>query len=172
MRLLLPALALLSSCCSQTKNIEWKQETLSGTLTVPDGWRKIVPDGTSQSQRLFQKYGDHETSSPTISLNVYSRFDPRFPKTQEGCAQSYLDGIHDVHDDSVTFSKIGANLNPQFGQVTLYHYRSEWFGDHLVSFLVSSGAFIHVELWTKDREQMKADQFSFEEFVKGVRMAK
>jgi hypothetical protein len=168
MRLLLPVLLLLLASCSHIKRLDWKQESFSGTLMVPKGWERKIPDGPAQSQRLFQRHGNFDASSPTITMDVSSRFDQHFPKNAEGCALSYLDGIHDVHDDSVRFTKVGIIMNPEFGQVALYHYHSRWYGNHLLSFLVSSDSFIQLELWAKTMKEMKANQPSFELFVQGV----
>ena len=170
MRLILfIALALLTGCASH--NIKsWKCKQGAGKFTIPDGWEMYDIKAPSEVQNLITPIGKEGLSDPGISLDAYCSFDKRFPETQRGCAESYLDGIHDVKDDTVKLEEVGNVSNESHGEITIFRYYSDWYGDHLVAMIVDRGIYATAELWTETEQDRKTYRSGFEEFVRGVRL--
>ena len=103
-------------------------------------------------------------------LTLIAVFDDRFPRTQQGCAESYLNGIHDVDDDSVQFEIVGSVPNRFHGDIMLYRFHSDWYGDHLIAMIVAESGYATVELWTDSQEQREKHSEAFREFVKGIEL--
>ncbi|HEY1084900.1 MAG TPA: hypothetical protein VGE29_21730 [Prosthecobacter sp.] len=112
----------------------------------------------------------HPGAGTTISIRVYDRFDSMFPKTQQGCAESYLAGIHDIHDDSVVMEACGSVRNRAHGETAIYRYHSDWYGDHLVAMIVAGHGYATVELWTKSAAQREQHTAAFERVVEGIQL--
>lgn len=146
-----------SSCCG-----------VAGTYRVPQGWEVRKIEGPSRVENMIQEIGRSGRDDPGITVDAYCGFDNRFPRSQKGCAESYLDGIHDVDDDSVQFEAVGSVINPVHGAITIYRFHSEWFGDHLVAMIVADSGYATVELWADNEKQREKHSEAFREFVKGI----
>lgn len=143
---------------------------IAGTYRVPQGWEVRKIEGPSRVQNMIQEIGRSGRDDPGITVDAFCKFDNRFPRTQQGCAERYLDGIHDVDDDSVQFEIVGSVPNQFHGDITLYRFHSEWFGDHLVAMIVAEKGYATVELWADTQGQRETHSDSFREFVKGIKL--
>ena len=162
-------LAVLSGCATPSIH-SISCGGVAGTYRVLQGWEIRKIEGSSRVENMIQEIGRSGRDDPGITVDAYCRFDHRFPHSQQGCAESYLDGIHDVDDDSVQFEIVGSVLNPLHGDITLYRFHSEWFGDHLVAMIVVESGYAIAELWADNKEQREKHSEAFREFVKGIEL--
>lgn len=162
-------LAVLSGCAGPSIRSS-SCGGFAGTYRVPKGWEVRKIEGPSRVENMIQEIGRSDRDDPGITVNAYCRFNDRFPRTQQGCAESYLDGIHDVDDDSVQSEIVGSVSNPHHGDITLYRFHSEWYGDHLVAMIVADSGYATVELWADSQEQREKHFEAFREFVKGIEL--
>jgi len=137
---------------------------------MPNGWDAIKVEGPSRVQNMIQQVGHTAREDPSITVDAYCQFDRRFPKTQQGCADSYLDGMHDVDDDSVKLEVFGVVHNQNHGEITLYRYYSDWLGDHLVAMIVTENGFATAELWADTATQRERHADAFRTFVQGIKI--
>ena len=141
-----------------------------GTYQIPNGWEVRKIEGPAQVENMLQKIGRSDREDPSITIDAYCGFDNRFPRTQQGCAEGYLAGIHDVHDDKVQLEIVGSLLNRSHGEITLYRFHSEWFGDHLVAMIATESGYATMELWTDSQEQREENSEAFRQFVKSIEL--
>ena len=141
-----------------------------GHFSIPEGWEVSKLEGPSRVENMIQRIGDTPRSDPGITIDAFCRFDDRFPRTQKGCADSYLDGIHDVLDENVVFEDAGTVENLSHGAITVYRFHSEWFGEHLVAKIVTDVGYATIELWADTPEQREQNTASFHEFVRQVKL--
>ena len=142
----------------------------AGTYRIPDGWVATKVEGPSRVRNVIQQIGHTAREDPSITIDAFCQFDRRFPRTQQGCADSYLDGIHDVDDDSVKLEVFGTVQNQNHGEITLYRYYSDWLGDHLVAMIVTTYGYGTAELWADTATGRKTHTAAFKVFVQGIKL--
>lgn len=170
MRYFLILLAVVLGSCTTPSILSSSCGGVAGSYRIPEGWEVREIDGPSRVENMVQEVGQFDRDDPSITVDAYCRFDYRFPRTQQGCARSYLNGIHDVDDDSVQFEAVGSVSNPLHGEITLYRFHSEWFGDHLVAMIVVESGYATVELWADSEGQREQYSDACREFVKGIEL--
>ena len=157
-----------SSTDHQIKSRSFKRSP--GTFNLPAGWVVIKANGPSRTENILRQKAAQDDTNPSITIDVYNSFDRRFPHSQTGCAESYLDGIHDVADE-FTRKEIAAVVeNPRHGKIQTYRFHSEWFGDHLVAFILTESGYATIELWTKTSLDRKKHTAAFHNFIRGVNL--
>jgi hypothetical protein len=141
-----------------------------GTFTPPAGWVAIKIKGPARTENSLKPKENQGDDAPSITIDVHGRFDDRFPRSQKGCADSYLSGIHDVYDDSTRSELADIIVNPHHGKIQIYRFHSDWFGDHLVAFILTKSGFATLELWTKTAHDRVKYTEAFHQFIEGVRL--
>lgn len=146
-------LLLTVAGCSRTTINSWSCDESAGSFRIPKGWKRTFPKYTRTSNSL-ELVTQNDGENVSMSLDVFCKFDAGYPETQEGCAQSYLDGTHDVWDDEVRFEEVDTISHPLYGPIKIYRFFSDWFGDHLVAkVIVPQRGYASVELWAKSAEE-------------------
>jgi len=123
-------------------------------FNTPCGWivQPLKPGPGFEHMCLLSPKNQTQRNDPGITVDYYGRFDPRFPHTQEGLAQSYLKGTHDIMDPNVRLESVGS-FETRHGRLNIYRYQSDYFGDHLVVLILGARGYVHLELWARSRDQ-------------------
>jgi hypothetical protein len=157
--------------CSTTHEIKSRSYKDSpGTYVAPKAWTPITIKDPARTENLLKQKAYRTREAPSITIDVFDSFDRRFPRTQEGCANSYLTGIHDVADDSTQKDTAAIIENPWHSQVQTYRFHSDWFGDHLIAFFLTESGYATIELWTDTTEERKTHTAAFHELIRSVHL--
>jgi hypothetical protein len=107
-------------------------------------------------------------SHPGITIDYYAKIDSKFPKTQEGYAKLYLSEIHNVKDDNVKMDILKTINSATYGNITIYRFYSDYYGDHLVAIIVNTTGYCVIELWRRVSDLQNIYQSEFEDVVSSI----
>lgn len=158
----------LVSCATLTRDREIKQNGAIIHYKLPHTWIVQNVKEPSDHYNIITPADSKSPSDPSITIDFYNQFDFQFPQTEKGCADSYLYATQGHKDPAVKMSKIGSITSPIYGAVSQYRYFSDYFGDHLISFIVTDGGYVTVELWTKTAEEREIYTKPFQEIVQSL----
>jgi hypothetical protein len=155
----------LVSCATSSHQRYINQNGARLSYTLPKDWIVQKVSEPADYYNIISPANATKPSDPSITIDYYNHFDFRFPTTEKGCAESYLDAIQGHKDPKVTMSIIGMTTSPIYGDITLYRYHSDYFGDHLVSFVVTKHGYVTIELWVKTTEEREQFTKAFQDVV-------
>ena len=153
--------------CSQTMIRSSDCDLKSGSYEVPSGWKRDFPKYSS-SQNILKRTSPTEANYLVIAVDLFCSFTPGFPKTQEGCAEGYLSGIHDVESEEVRLEKYGVIRNPWHGSINIYRFFDGDGRDNLVAMVVTSSGFVTAELCAESAVNRRPHEGSFYELVRSI----
>jgi len=156
-----------SSCCTmapggRTAVIKEKGATIASAL--PQGWKRVKVEEPSDHTNIIALVGAKNPSDPSITID-YSDI---HKAAQAECATAYLASVREIKDPKVRMSPAGTVQNAQFGPVAVYRLVSSYYGDHLVSFLVTKKGYVIVELWATNAAERSQQAAAFREVVQGL----
>lgn len=158
----------LCSCTTVSRNRVIKENGASMRYQLPKGW---MVDRITPPADYFNVISPTKTTKPSdvcITIDFYDQYDPRYPQTQAGCASSYLEATQSHKDSAVQMSLIGSVHSGRYGSIAIYNYSSDYFGDHLDSFIVTHGGYANIELWATKAADRIAYTQAFEEVVRSL----
>ena len=167
---LLIAAALFGCSTTEHKIASRSYGRSPGTYMAPEGWVVVKVTGPARTENSLKQKTARNDDAPAITIDASTDFDRRFPHSQKGCADGFLDGIHDVYDETTQSEAMEVVENPVHGKVQIYRFHSKWYGDHLVAFVVTKSGFATLELWASNTRERKAHTVAFHEFVRSVRL--
>ena len=171
LKLVLLSVAWTGCSSTQTKQpiaSSWFKES-PGSFGTPKGWLVKKPPQPSETSNLLVPKEKKAHDSSSITLEVFHQSDAA---TQDGLAESYLAGIHDVKDENVRFEKLLSVEHPVLGPISIFRFHSAWYGDHLVANFPVGDGYATAELWTQNEEARQRHTDAFIEFVKGIDLQK
>jgi hypothetical protein len=160
------SVCLFLSCCSTTQYIRYQNGT-TVAYELPVGWnvKKINPP--SDHFNIIEP-DESIDSHPGITIDYYHEIGSQAPKTQGAYAQSYLSEIHTVKDDEVKMETVKTVSSPAYGNITIYNFYSDYYGDHLVAIIVNDRGYCIVELWRTISDKQNIYQSEFENVVRSI----
>jgi hypothetical protein len=163
---------LLQSCVSSyhiTPALDPRLGYSGGTqvrFQVPAGWQKgnqIEPTDA----HAFTWHG--ETGKEIVILSVEAFHLDRYqPLTQSEQAYSYLEGIHDHDDPSVTMHEIGSFNGGVNGMLTVYHYSSDYFQNRLIAYLIKGQTMVEERLLGRDAKKTLSQLYALQGTARSV----
>jgi hypothetical protein len=132
---------------------------------VPGGWRALpITRRTPHHATLVYVNPRNKHQRVVVSLDFYHIHSFETDKTQQGCADEYLDGIQrhadpDVEMDIVSTFQSGGN-----GAVNIYRYHSEYWRERWAVFIVKGDYEVQLEVYAHDF----ADTAQFAGYLRSV----
>lgn len=163
------AMALLSSCCTmspggsgKTKVIREKSATI--TCPLPQGWKSVKVEEPADHLNIIAPAGASKPSDASITID----YNDIAKATEADCAEAHLASVRSIKDPGVRMSNAGTVKTADYGPVTIYRLASGYYGDHLVSFLVTKRGYVVVELWADTAAERAKNEAAFREVVGGL----
>jgi hypothetical protein len=154
------------SCSSTTQYIRYKNGTIV-KYELPLSWKVKNVEPPSDHFNIIEPKESID-SHPGITIDYYTKIDSEFPKTQEGYARLYLCEIHNVKDDDVKMDILKTISSPTYGNITIYNFYSDYYGDHLVAIVVNDTGYCVIELWRTVSDLQNIFQSEFEDVVRSI----
>jgi len=153
------------SSCSHQAIIGTETHSIKGSYVLPSGWRIDYPD-VARTKNSLKLRGSIIGMAGGISLDMYE-----IKGTQNDHATKYLKGVHAFLDPSITCRKLNHSVcNPHHGEIFVWEYQSEYYGNHLVSFVVAHDGYVCVEIWATNKKERIQYQNAFFEIVATVKI--
>jgi hypothetical protein len=159
---------LLFSCSSTTQHIRYQNGT-TVTYKLPSGWKVKQVTPPSDHFNIIEP-DEFNDSHPGITIDYHANTSSPFAHTQEGYAKQYLHEIHNVKDDKVKMEPLKTVSSSTYGDITIYRFYSNYFGDHLVAMVLNDTGYCVVELWRTISDQQYLYQLEFEYVVSTIIM--
>jgi hypothetical protein len=164
--ILIISVCLFLSCSSTTQYIRYQNGT-TVEYELPLSWNVKNVKPPSDHFNIIEP-NESIDPRPGITIDYYNEIDSQFPKTQEAYAKSYLSKIHDVKDDDVKMEIVKTVCSPTYGNITIYNFYSDYYGDHLVAIIVNDSGHCIVELWRSVSVKQNIYQSEFENVVRSI----
>ena len=154
------------SCSSTTQYLRYQKGT-TVQYELPLNWEVKNIEPPSDHFNIIEP-NESINSHPGITIDYYPKIDSKFPKTQEGYAKLYLSEIHNVKDDAVKMDILKTISSPIYGNITIYRFYSDYYGDHLVAIVVNDNVYCIIELWRTVSDLQNIYQSEFEDVVRSI----
>ena len=154
------------SCSSSSRYIRYQNGTIV-KYELPLGWKVKNVEPPSDHFNIIEP-NESIDSNPGITIDYYTNIDSKFPQTQEAYAKLYLSEIHNVKDDDVKMDILKTISSPTYGNIKIYHFYSDYYGDHLVAVVLNGTGYCVIELWRIGSDQHNIYQSEFEDVVKSI----
>ena len=164
--------ACLVSCVTTSEKQVIKQNGANIYYTLPRNWVVQKIEAPSDHYHIISPTTSTKPSDALVTIDFFNQFDFRFPSTETGCADSYLDAIQGHKDPKVRMSAVGYIRSPIYGQITEYRYCSDYFGDHLVSFVITKDGYATIELWVKTSDAREQYTQAFQEVLRSLHITR
>ena len=160
------SVCLLFSCSSNIHSIRYQNGT-TVTYKLPPDWKVKNVNPPSDHFNIIEpkEFSDSYTG---ITIDYHEKIEGKYPHTQEGNAKLYLHEIHNVKDDEVKMELLKTISSPKYGDITIYRFYSNYFGDHLVAMVLNDTGHCVVELWRTISDQQNLYQSEFEDVVSSI----
>jgi hypothetical protein len=118
---------------------------------VPLGWRtQPIDPKTPHHAVLFRVASGNKKRSVSVSLDFYHIHSFETDKTQQGCANDYLDGIQSHADPVVEMDIVSTFQSTRNGALNIYRYHSEYWRERWAVFIVKGDYEVLVEIYARD----------------------
>jgi hypothetical protein len=154
------------SCSSTAQYIRYKNGTTI-KYNLPLNWKVKNVEPPSDHFNIIEP-NESLDSHPGITIDYYPMIDDKFPRTQEGYAKLYLSEIHIVKDPEVKMDNLKTISSPAYGNITIYRFYSEYYGDHLVAIVENDIGYCIIELWRTVSDPQNIYQSEFEDVVSSI----
>lgn len=154
------------SCSSTTQSIRYQNGT-TVTYELPLNWKVQNVEPPSDHFNLIEP-NESIDSNPGITIDFYTKNDSKFPKTQEGYAKLYLSEIHNAKDHDVKMDVLRTISSPTYGNISIYRFKSDYYGDHLVAMVLNVPGYCVIELWRTISDGQNIYQSEFEDVVRSI----
>jgi len=154
------------SCSSTTQYIRYQNGTIV-KYELPLRWKVINVEPPSDHFNIIEP-NESIDSNPGITIDYVANTDSKFPKTQEGYAKLYLSEIHNVKDADVKMDMLKTIRSPIYGNITIYRFFSDYYGDHLVAVVLNHTGYCVIELWRTVSDRQNIYQSEFEDVVRSI----
>ena len=154
------------SCSSTTRYIRYKNGT-TVEYELPVNWKVKNVEPPSDHFNIIEP-NESIDSNPGITIDYYAKIDSKYPKTQEGYAKLYLSEIHNIKDDDVKMDILKTISSPTYGDITIYSFYSDYYGDHLIAMVLNDTGYCVIELWRTASDQQNIYQPEFEDVVRSI----
>lgn len=164
-------IVLATSCRTVSSERHFQESGVTILFKLPNGWIVRNVEAPSDYHNLISPVEATKPSDPAISIDFFKAPHPR-PTIEAEQARKYLEEIHASKDDKVQMEISGAMDSPVYGRITQYRYFSDYYGNHLVSFVVTNDGYALVELWvdTAQAQECKRLEPDFREVVQSIRI--
>jgi hypothetical protein len=168
----------VASCAPSAKlhptvaSIYSHQDTTTVTFQVPAGWRVRPSEQRSGAWRVVPEQAAADATHPDIVVEYYHYSGSTGGTDQDKEAESELEDVHGHNDEHVVMDvadKFGAGRH---GQLRVYRYRSDYWGDRRIVFVVQADRVVIVRLYATTPSEADACQPQLEEIARSVRFSK
>lgn len=160
-------ITLLESCRPYGQsaiNPNSREEFNKLTYIVPLGWTKS-PQKPYDKEVILKPLDDLKESHSYLSITYCRKFDSRYPKSQDGCADSYKSAIASLKDEDINVEKKYVISIRDLGETNIYRYYSEYYGDNLVCFVLLENEYICIELNNINKIESAKYESIFKDFL-------
>ena len=118
---------------------------------VPLGWRVLPIDPrTPHHATLVRATSGNKQESVVVNLDFYHIHSFQTDKTQQGCADKYLDGIQRHADKKVEMDIVSTFYTSSNGVLNIYRYHSDYWRERWAVFVVKGDYRVDIEIYAHD----------------------
>ena len=134
-------------------------------FSVPQGWRALrIDQKTPHHATLVHLSSGSKRQRVAVSLDFYHIHSFETDKTQQGCADDYLDGIQHHADSNVEMDVVDTFHSKRNGTLNIYRYHSDYWRERWAVFIVKGDYEVQLEIYAHDF----ADTASFTSYLQAV----
>ena len=132
---------------------------------VPQGWHALrIDQKMPHHATLVRATSGNKQQSVPVNLDFYHIHSFQTDKTQQGCADEYLDGIQRHSDKNIEMDIVSNFYTCNNGVLNIYRYHSDYWRERWAVFIVKGDYEVHLEIYAHDF----ADTGSFASYLQAV----
>jgi hypothetical protein len=151
--LLASASGSLAGVLHPMQDFDWTPQIGLATaeFRVPPGWRALPFGPEAPAQVTLVRVASEDRQHEIVAtIDFYHLHSFQKDKTQQGCADEYLDGIQRHADKNVEMDIVSTFYISSNGAVNIYRYHSDYWRERWAAFIVKGDYLVQVEIYAHD----------------------
>jgi hypothetical protein len=118
---------------------------------VPAGWRTLPFGAMAPSQVTLIRVASGDKQHEIVAtINFYHIHSFQKDKTQQGCAEDYLDGVRRHADSHVEMDLVSTFQSPRNGVLNIYRFHSAYWRERWAVFIIKGDYEVQIEISAHD----------------------